>query len=86
MYALSTQNGTIWLGRALSVHHSLREKVIIMNNNAILTLVIIVLLGVIGYLMYDNNERKESTIGGKINEVVEEVQDEVDDATTDRKP
>jgi hypothetical protein len=52
-----------------------------MNNNRGLLIVIIVLLAGIAGLMFMNHQRQEQTIGGQINEVIEEIGDEIDDAT-----
>jgi len=58
-----------------------------MKNNGLLIIAIIVLLGVIGFLVYDRQEPKSAgeEISDSINEVVEEVEDEIDDNTTDRR-
>lgn len=56
-----------------------------MPNNRILVALVVVLLIAVGFLLYQSGQ-KNATLGdkvsGSVSEAVEEVKDEIDDATT----
>jgi hypothetical protein len=54
------------------------------NNKGILIIIAIALLGILGVMLVNGNFGNDESIGGSVNEVVEEVQDEIDDNTTAR--
>ncbi|HEY0901997.1 MAG TPA: hypothetical protein VGD95_07730 [Micavibrio sp.] len=51
------------------------------KNKPILIVIALLLLGILGFLVIEQNQRPQ-TLGGAIGEAVEEVGDEIDDATT----
>lgn len=58
-----------------------------MNKNSLIAILVVVLIAVVGFYMY-NKGQNEATFGQKagntVSEAVEEVKDEVDDHTTSR--
>lgn len=55
------------------------------NNRSILIAITIVLIGIFAVMaMNYTNKADNNTLGGSIDEVVEEVGDEIDDHTTSR--
>jgi len=56
-----------------------------MSNNRIMAIIVVVLLIVVGYLIYQNGQKNATfgdKVGGTINEATEEIKDEIDDHTT----
>ena len=56
-----------------------------MNNKALLVVIAIVLVGILGVMVVQYNQRQETPmeqISDSVNEAAEEIGDEVDDATT----
>lgn len=56
-----------------------------MNNKGLLVIIAIILVGILGVMVVQYNERQKSPIeqvGDSVGEAVEEVGDEIDDATT----
>lgn len=56
-----------------------------MPNNKMLAIIVVVLLIVVGFLIYQNGQKNATfgdKVGGTVSEAVEEVKDEIDDATT----
>lgn len=51
-----------------------------MGNTGLLTIIAVVLIGIFAVLFIQMNQQPD-TIGGQIDEAVEEVQDEIDDNT-----
>ncbi len=58
-----------------------------MNNKGLLIVIALILVGILGVLVIQNQQRQESPIeqvGNSIGEAVEEVGDEIDDNTDAR--
>lgn len=58
-----------------------------MNNKGLLIVIALILVGILGVLVVQNQQRQESPIeqvGNSIGEAVEEVGDEIDDNTDAR--
>lgn len=58
-----------------------------MNNKGLLVVIALVLVGILGFMVLQYQERQKSPaekISEGVSEAVEEVGDEVDDATTSR--
>lgn len=53
------------------------------SNRSLMIIIIVLLLGIGGYMVYEHNNRPQ-TLGESIDEAVEEIGDEIDDATTAR--
>lgn len=56
-----------------------------MNNKGLLVIIAIILVGILGVMVVQYNERQKSPIekiSDGVSEAVEEVGDEIDDATT----
>ena len=53
-----------------------------MNNQRILSIIAVLMLGIFIMMAYDFNSRKHQTLGDSVDEAVEEVEDEIDDHTT----
>ena len=54
-----------------------------MSNKGLLAIIMVVLLGIMVLLIADRG-KNDDTIGGSVNEVVEEIGDEIDDHTDAR--
>ncbi len=52
-----------------------------MNNKMILVVIALLLAGILGFLAIEHNNRPKS-LGEQVGEAIEEVGDEIDDATT----
>jgi hypothetical protein len=53
-----------------------------MNNKNILIVIAVIALAIFAYVAIDNSRQR--TLGGSIDEAIEEVADEIDDNTTKR--
>lgn len=55
-----------------------------MNDKRLLQICAVLLLGILIIVAMQNMRPRNETLGDKVNEVVEEVKDEIDDNTTSR--
>ncbi len=58
-----------------------------MNRNVLLSIIGVGVIGILGVMVYQENERSKSPvekISEGVNEATEEIKDEIDDHTTDK--
>lgn len=52
------------------------------NKQPLMIVAVLLLAGILGAMLWQQHQAKEHTVGGQINEAVEEIGDEIDDHTT----